>query len=88
MLTPRAYRALADRHADREKRRDARFGVLASVIANSQGGKQGGGSFQPADFFPSLMDAPASERPSSRATDEQVAAGWSAWMAMCGARAG
>ncbi len=85
MLTPREYRALSDRVAERERRSDARFGVVASVAANLMGGKQGGGSFEPGDFFSSLSDAPISRR-SSGPSDEQVVAGWEAYMAMAGAR--
>lgn len=82
-LTPKEFRALADRVADREKRSDARFGLVASVAANLMGGKRGGGSFTPADFFPSLADQPGA-RAATAATDEQIIAGLMGWAALCG----
>lgn len=68
---------------ERERRHDARFGVVASVAANLMGGKRGGGQFQPADFFPSLADAPQAARP-SQPSDEQILAGLMGWAALCG----
>jgi hypothetical protein len=80
-LTPREFRALSDRLVDRERRSDARFGVVASVAANLMGGKRGGGQFQPSDFFASLSDQP--QQPAYRASDEDVAAGWQSWALQC-----
>ena len=37
-----------------EERADLRAGVVASMVGNSAGGKQGGGSFEPADFVMSF----------------------------------
>jgi hypothetical protein len=82
-LTPRVYRALADRVLERERRADARFGVVASTAANLMGGKRGGGQFTPADFFPSLASTPSAAR-SSAPSDEQIMAGLMGWAALCG----
>ena len=83
-LTPRVYRALADRVLEREKRTDARFGTVAAVAANLMGGKRGGGQFTPADFFPSLA-ASASSAPTRRGpADEEILAGLMGWAALCG----
>jgi hypothetical protein len=83
---PREYRALVDQHVDRERRQDGRFGVVASVAANLMGGKQGGGQFQPADFFPSLSDRMVHRAAPATASDEQVLAGLTAWAALCGTK--
>ena len=83
--TPREYRALSDQVAERERRADARFGLVASVAANLLGGKRGGGQFQPADFFPSLSSGPQPIR--RGASDDEVVAGWEAWAALARAKA-
>ena len=84
-LTPRAYRALSDRVSERERRQDWRFGTVAAVAANlMRDSRQRPSPYQPADFFPHLA-APTVRpaRPATRVTDEQVAAGWEAWAALC-----
>lgn len=85
-MTPRIYRACADRVLDRERRQDQRFGVVAAVAANLMGGKRGGGQFQPVDFFPSLSDTPGASIRRSGPTDEQITAGLLGWAALCGAK--
>jgi hypothetical protein len=82
--TPRSYRALADRVLERERRADARFGTVAAVAANLMGGKRGGGQFSPADFFPSLAEAPAAGTRPTGPSDEQILAGLTGWAALCG----
>jgi hypothetical protein len=57
---------------------------VASVAANLMGGKRGGGQFQPADFFPSLSDAPQRAARPTGPTDEQIIAGLMGWAALCG----
>lgn len=71
--------------AERERRQDARFGVVASVAANLMGGKRGGGQFLPSDFFPSLAASPQASRRGP--SDEEVAAGWEAWASLARAKA-
>ena len=72
--TPREFRALVDRVAERERRADYRAGQVAAIIANvNRDPKQRSQPYQPADFFASVPRADPSV--------ELVQAGLEAWAA-------
>lgn len=91
-LTPREYRALADRWTERETLWDLRFGILGSTLASAAGAKrQDGNPLRPDDIYGSLKPAGRSyrrhtgsnivgARPSAQAEVlDAVADGWLAW---------
>jgi hypothetical protein len=91
-LTPREYRALADRQLEAQKADDWRFGQLATLVAGVAGSKRSNGTpFEPWDFFPSLrpsllLEARRAVTPVAlppRPGDDAIVAGWDAWAQMC-----
>jgi hypothetical protein len=88
-LTPREYRALADRHAEYGRTEDRRIGELAALVASVAGSKKPNGQpWLPEDIFPSLKTGTApTTRPAApvRAGGDDdkhydvVSGGWVAW---------
>lgn len=83
-LTPREFRALADRFDEGQRRTDGRFGLLAELVAGALGWKSAdGGPMTAADYFPSLR-APVKAtvpdtRPASIVLEDSIADGVLAW---------
>lgn len=72
-LSPATLSALRRAWAEQQKRIDFRFGVLASLTANlHRDPKRKRKPYQPADFFPSLADAPTRRR--QRMTNDEILA--------------
>lgn len=96
-LTPREFRALADRRLELERAEDLRFGELATLVASLGGAKKSNGlPFGPADFFPSLAvprffdpTVQVADRPDNlvdlpkRPGQNAVEDGWDRWVEMC-----
>lgn len=54
-LTPREFNALVRQYEGAQRNWDARFGLLAALVANAhRDPKKKAAAFEPKDFFPSL----------------------------------